>query len=116
MSVVKYVDESNFEAEVLKSTEPVLVDFFADWCGPCKMLSPILDLLADEFAGRVQIVKVDVDKSPALAQALRVEAMPTLSVFQNGGEVGRMVGAPPEDSLRESLLSLLENPKVSTTD
>ncbi len=113
MSAVKYVDESNFETEVLSAEEVVLVDFFAEWCGPCKMLSPILDRLATELVGRVNIVKIDVDRSPALAQALRVEAMPTLAVFQAGKEVARMVGAPSEDSLRDSLLSLLESPKVS---
>ena len=107
MSAVKHLDESNFEAEVLRGDGVVLVDFFAEWCGPCKMLSPILDRLATELAGRIKIVKVDVDKSPAIAQSMRVEAMPTLAVFKNGNEVSRMVGAPGEAALRESLLSFL---------
>jgi len=80
------VNEANFEAEVLKSSQPVLVDFWAPWCGPCKMLSPLLDEIAAEQAGKVKIVKVNLDENQDLAQRYNVQAIPTLLYFA-GGEV-----------------------------
>ena len=97
------VDDSNFQTAVLDSPQPVLVDCFAQWCGPCRMLAPVLDQLAAEFEGRAKVVKVDVDQSPALAQALRIEAMPTLILFANGQEVDRTVGVPPAAHLQQML-------------
>ncbi|MCA8997344.1 MAG: thioredoxin [Planctomycetaceae bacterium] len=105
MKTVQHVNESNFRSEVLNSSQPVLVDCFAQWCGPCRMLSPVLDQLAGEFAGRAKVVKVDVDQSLNLARALHVEAMPTLILFQNGREIDRVVGAPPAAHLRRMLES-----------
>ncbi|MFM1813346.1 MAG: hypothetical protein RLZ98_41 [Pseudomonadota bacterium] len=87
------VSEQNFEEEVLKSSEPVLVDFFAEWCGPCKAMAPALEQVASEMKGRLKVVKVDVDKSPEIAQRYRIQAMPTLMIFKDGEVADHHVGA-----------------------
>src|SRR5215204_3410739 len=78
------VNEKNFEQEVLQSSQPVLVDFWADWCGPCKMLSPVLDELAGEQQDRARIAKVNVDENPTLAARFNIQSIPTLLYFKNG--------------------------------
>jgi thioredoxin len=95
------VDE--FEEKVLRATEPVLVDFFATWCGPCRALAPILDELAIDLAGRVRVVKVDVDQAPELAREHRISSIPCLVVFKGGREVGRIVGAVPKRRIAGTL-------------
>ena len=87
------VTEQNFEDEVLKSSEPVLVDFFAEWCGPCKAMAPALEQVAGEMAGKLKVVKIDVDVSPEIAQKYRVQAMPTLMIFKDGEVADHHVGA-----------------------
>ena len=86
------ITEANFEAEVLKSGQPVLVDFWAEWCGPCKMIAPVLDEIARERAGRVKIVKVNIDRTPAIADRFGIHAIPTLFFFANGEVRDRLVG------------------------
>ena len=93
MGATNFVTDTTFEAEVLKSKEPVLVDFFAEWCGPCKAMAPALDQIAGEMAGKLKVVKVDVDQSGATAQKYHIQAMPTLIMFKDGKEVDRHVGA-----------------------
>ncbi len=87
------VSDKTFEAEVLKSAEPVLVDFFAEWCGPCKAMSPALDLVAKEMAGKIKVVKVDVDQNPGITSKYGIRAMPTLMIFKNGEVAAQHVGA-----------------------
>ena len=87
------VSDATFEAEVLKSTEPVLVDFFAEWCGPCKAMAPALEACATELKGKVKIVKVDVDASPGVTGKYGIRAMPTLMIFKGGQTVATHTGA-----------------------
>lgn len=90
------ITTANFESEVLKSDLPVLVDFWATWCGPCKMTEPVVDEIAKEFAGKVKVGKVDVDQNPALSQQFNVMSIPTFIVFKGGQPVGSLIGAQPK--------------------
>ncbi len=93
MSNAHAVSDKTFDAEVLKSTEPVLVDFFAEWCGPCKAMAPALDQVAAEMKGKLKVVKVDVDQNPEITMKYRIQAMPTLMIFKNGQVAAQNVGA-----------------------
>lgn len=98
--------DTEFETEVLQSPLPVLVDFFAVWCGPCKAMAPIVDQLAQDFAGKVKFVQVDIDKSPGLAGQYGVQGVPTFILFKGGQPVGKMVGARPRDNLLQVIRTL----------
>ncbi|RLS52109.1 MAG: thioredoxin [Planctomycetota bacterium] len=106
MNTVQHVSNSSFPREVLQSSVPVLVDFYADWCGPCRMLAPTLNKLAIEFADRVKIVKVNVDTEPELANQFRVESIPLLVFFADGKPVGRAAGLVNQSGLRQALNQL----------
>lgn len=95
MSQVTHVTTSNFDQEVLKSPTPVLVDFYATWCPPCKMLAPHLDRLAQEFNGRARIVKVNVDEEPQLAMQYKIQHVPTLILFDEGKQLDHVDPNPP---------------------
>jgi thioredoxin 1 len=99
MSSVLKVTKDNFEAEVLKSDKPVLVDFYADWCGPCKSLAPVIDEIAAERAADLKVVKINVDEDPEIAAQYGVRSMPTLVVFKDGTAVSGIVGAQPKGNL-----------------
>lgn len=101
--MAKVISSSEFQSEVLESDVPVLVDFFATWCGPCKMVAPILDEVAEEVAGKAKVYKVDVDQSPDLAQRYSVMSVPTMIVFENGRIKKTSMGAQP----KRGLLALL---------
>jgi thioredoxin 1 len=87
------VSDKDFAAEVLKSSEPVVVDFFAEWCGPCKAMAPALEQVAAELKGKVKVVKIDVDQNPEVTQNYRIQAMPTLMLFKDGKVANQHVGA-----------------------
>lgn len=97
------LNERNFATEVLEAKQPVLVDFYATWCGPCRMLAPVVEQLAGEFAGRVKFAKVDVDEAPELAMRYQITGVPTLLLFQNGRVVDEVVGLAPLGALRARL-------------
>ena len=93
------VDTNNFQTDVLQASEPVVVDFWAEWCGPCKMIAPALEEIATELAGKVKVAKVNIDENPELAAQFGVRSIPTLMIFK-GGEVADMkVGAAPKTAL-----------------
>ncbi len=98
---------ANFETEVLQAETPVLVDFYADWCGPCKMMAPAVDAAADSYAGRVKVGKLNVDESSDLAERYGVMSVPTLILFRNGQEVKRTVGLQSRAALEALLDSAL---------
>ena len=93
------VSDSTFESDVLKSDTPVLTDFWATWCGPCRMIAPILEDLAGEMEGKLKIAKLDVDQNPATSMRYGVMSIPTLILFKNGKETERLVGAMPKERL-----------------
>jgi thioredoxin 1 len=90
------VTEQNWEQEVLKSDTPVLVDFWAQWCGPCRMVAPVLDQIADEMDGKVRVVKLDVDANQQIAYQFQVSSIPTFILFKDGQMADRMMGAMPK--------------------
>jgi thioredoxin 1 len=97
------VTDVNFKDEVLNSTVPVMVDFWAEWCGPCKMIAPTVAELAKEYEGRVKVAKLDVDANYQTAGAFDVRSIPTLLFFKNGQVVDKLVGAVPKQKLKEKL-------------
>lgn len=101
------ITDQNFADQVLKSKVPVLVDFFAEWCGPCKMIAPTIEELAKEYDGKALVVKVNVDDSMDTAQTYGVMSIPTLIFFKDGKEVERSVGSMPKESMEEKLNLLL---------
>jgi thioredoxin 1 len=106
-SSVLTLGDSNFDDEVLRSEDPVLVDFFATWCGPCRMVAPTVDAIANQYAGRVKVGRVDVDENPAAVVRCGVHAFPTLALFKNGAMVGRIVGVASQAELARMLDSHL---------
>jgi thioredoxin 1 len=97
------VTDSNFEEEVLKCDQPVLIDFWAPWCGPCRAMGPIVDELSQEYAGQVKIAKMNVDENPASPSKYGIRAIPTLILFKNGDVVEQITGAVSKSSIKELL-------------
>lgn len=107
MHRVNKIEDSQFEAEVLGSSIPVLVDFYADWCGPCRRLAPVLEDLAEKYEGRIKFVKIDSDSDQLWAGRLGVRGLPTLVVFQDGQPVAAETGFVPPGPLSQALDKLL---------
>jgi thioredoxin 1 len=103
---VKLIKEGEFDAEVVQSSLPVVVDFYATWCGPCKRLSPLLDELAGPLTSKIKFVKINVDEAPTLSQRFGIQAIPTLIFFKNGNVADKLIGLPSEDALKTRLDSL----------
>lgn len=103
----KVFTDANFKEEVLEQSLPVLVDFYADWCGPCRMMAPVIEQLASEYEGRLLVGKINVDENPDTASAYRVMSIPYLAVFQNGKLVNQVVGAVPKAAVEAALKSVL---------
>ncbi|MFH1141646.1 MAG: thioredoxin [Chloroflexota bacterium] len=101
------VTDADFEAQVLKATTPVLVDFWAEWCAPCKMIAPMVDDLANEYDGKVTFVKLDVDSNPETSIKFGIRSIPTLLLFKNGKPVDQVVGAVPKAVLKKRLENAL---------
>lgn len=106
-SSVSEINDSNFETEVLKSTIPVLVDFWAPWCGPCKSIAPVLEDMATEYSGKIKIVKVNIDDNPRSPSSYDVRGIPNLVFFKGGQVVKRVVGAVPKDVLTGAVAEVL---------
>lgn len=102
------IDDHQFEETVLKSEKPVLVDFWAPWCQPCLMLSPIIDALTEEYQGRVNFTKLDVDQNPKTAARYQVMSIPTILIFKDGEPVTHMVGVKPKEAMKKELDAALE--------
>ncbi len=99
------VSDADFEAEVLNSSEPVLVDFFAEWCGPCKAMAPALEEVAKDMAGKVKVAKIDVDDNPEITNKYQIQAMPTLIMFKDGEVAARHTGALVQKSKLEAWIN-----------
>ena len=107
MSEAINVGEQTFDKVVLQSDIPVLVDFWAAWCGPCRMVAPVLDQIAAEHEGKIRIVKVNVDEEPALAAQYRITSIPAMKVFKGGEEVRELIGAMPKQMIEQQLEGIL---------
>jgi thioredoxin len=108
MSNELVLTDESFEKEVLKASDPVVVDFWAPWCGPCRMLAPVLDELAKEFAGKVRVGKINTDEHPKAATRFRISAIPTLLFFKGGELKQQLVGVHPKAEIKKHLESLLQ--------
>jgi len=107
VGVTKVVTDASFDSDVLKSDKPVVVDYWAEWCGPCKMIAPVLEAIATEHGDKIDIVKLNVDENPGVAQKYRILNIPTLGVFHNGEVVKELVGARSKSALLRELAEFL---------
>ena len=107
LGATKVVTDATFENEVLKSEKPVVVDYWAEWCGPCRMVAPVLEEIAKEHADKIEVVKLNIDENPAVSQKYGIMAIPTMNVFSGGQGVKQIVGAKPKSAMLKELAEFL---------
>jgi thioredoxin 1 len=105
--MVTEINDQNFESEVIKSTIPVVVDFWAPWCGPCRLIAPVTEKLSEEYANKVKFCKLNVDENPEMSQKYRVMSIPLLLLFKDGQQVDGILGAVPESIIQPKIKALL---------
>jgi len=107
LGATKVVTDATFEEEVLKSEKPVVVDYWAEWCGPCRMVAPVLEEIASEYADKIDVVKLNIDENPTVSQKYGIMAIPTMNVFSGGQVVKQIVGAKPKSAMLKELAEFL---------
>ncbi len=107
VGTTRVVTDETFETEVLKSDKPVIVDYWAEWCGPCRMVAPVLEEIATEYADKIDVVKLNIDENPAVSQRYGIMAIPTMNVFSGGQVVKQIVGAKPKSALLRELAEFI---------
>ena len=107
MGATKVVTDETFDTDVLQNSKPVVVDYWAEWCGPCRMVAPVLEEIASEHADKIDVVKLNIDDNPKVAQRYQIMAIPTMSVFHNGEVVKQIVGAKPKAALLRELAEFI---------
>jgi thioredoxin 1 len=107
MGATKAVTDATFDAEVLQSSKPVIVDYWAEWCGPCRQVAPVLEEIASEYGDKIDVVKLNIDENPSVSTRYKIMAIPTLGVFQNGEVVKQIVGAKPKAALLRDLAEFI---------
>lgn len=107
-SAVTETSDSTFKKDVLLAKVPVLVDFYATWCGPCKMMAPVIDQLSVQYKGKIKVVRLDVDQSPGVASALGIQSLPTIAIFKNGKPVEAAIGVTGKDVLSQKIEEALK--------
>ena len=107
MGATKVVTDKTFDTEVLGNSKPVVVDYWAEWCGPCKMVAPVLEEIANEHGDKIDVVKLNIDENPTVSQRYQIMAIPTMSVFKDGEVVKQIVGAKPKAALLKELAEFI---------
>lgn len=112
VATVTDTTEQSFDRDVLRSKKPVLVDFYATWCGPCKLMAPVVHGIASQYAGKVKVVRVDIDRNPTLTKRYNIDAVPTIAIFNRGALTNSTVGVVPSNVIADELKEALQNSKA----